>query len=93
MIKESDQCRAQWIRIILQQNSAIYWPGGIVGHLQVVALACSVTCEMEMRCDTSSLQLPVRLGAWRPETQARRLVKGLAELDFSVELKPVATAS
>jgi transposase len=29
----------------------------------------------------------------RPETQARRLVKRLAELGFSVELKPVATAS
>jgi transposase len=29
----------------------------------------------------------------RPETQARRLVKRLAQLGFSVELKPVATAS
>ena len=29
----------------------------------------------------------------RPETQARRLVKRLAELGFSVELQPVATAS
>ena len=29
----------------------------------------------------------------RPETQARRLVKRLAELGFSVELKPVETAS
>jgi transposase len=29
----------------------------------------------------------------RPERQARRLVKRLAELGFSVELKPVATAS
>jgi transposase len=29
----------------------------------------------------------------RPETQARRLLKRLADLGFSVELKPVATAS
>ena len=29
----------------------------------------------------------------RPDTQARRLVKRLAELGFSVELKPVAAAS
>jgi transposase len=29
----------------------------------------------------------------RPETQARRLVKRLADLGFSVELKPVAALS
>jgi hypothetical protein len=29
----------------------------------------------------------------RPETQARRLVKRLADLGFSVELKPVAVLS
>jgi hypothetical protein len=29
----------------------------------------------------------------RPETQARRLVKRLAELGFSVELKPAAAVS
>jgi hypothetical protein len=39
--------------------------GGIAGRLRGVALACSVTCEMAMRGDRSSLQLPVRLGACR----------------------------
>lgn len=36
---------------------------------------------------------PVHFDRRRPETQARRLVKRLAELGFSVELKPAAAVS
>jgi hypothetical protein len=36
---------------------------------------------------------PAHFNRRRPETQARRLVKRLAELGFSIEFKPVATAS
>ena len=35
---------------------------------------------------------PAHFDRRRPEGQARRLVKRLAELGFSVELKPVATS-
>jgi transposase len=36
---------------------------------------------------------PTHFDRRRPETQARRLVKRPAELGFSVEFKPLATAS
>jgi signal recognition particle subunit SEC65 len=36
---------------------------------------------------------PTHFDHRRPETQARRLIKRLAELGFSVELKSMATAS
>jgi hypothetical protein len=36
---------------------------------------------------------PTHFDRRRPETQARRLIKRLAELGFSVELKSMATAS
>jgi hypothetical protein len=36
---------------------------------------------------------PAHFDRRRPGTQARRLIKRLAQLGFSVDLKPVATAS
>jgi hypothetical protein len=77
-------------------------------HAQFVRLRGRRAEESDLRCCPSILTAAYHmlkdgtfyedLGAAhfdrrRPETQARRLVKRLAELGFSVELKPAAAVS
>ena len=60
----------------------------------ICAVAASIlTAAYHMLKDGTFMRISGPFDRRRPETQARRLVKRLAELGFSVELKPVAAVS